>query len=263
MLAALPEEARGILKKGCWRKIASPKAQAMYQRTVENKDVVLAISGVGKIRAQAVARAVLREQSPDAVISIGFAGGLAPGQQAGDLIVAQTLMTAETPPGDGETIRADRALTCKALRLLGASALRHRAGTCVTAPQIIYSPDAKRRLGLASKALAVDMESFWIGLACRERKTAFLAARAIVDTAERPMPDFAAQFASNATRWKAILSATLHPRSLPELVRLAAAASRARNSLSDFAEAFMEEWPMTELPSSAKTTRMSISAKAQ
>ena len=248
MLAALPEEARGILKTGCWKEVASSESQAMYERGAGNGGAFLVITGMGRIRAESAARAVLKQRSPDAVLSLGFAGGLAPGQRAGDLIVAQTIIPAEADPGGerntraGEAIHADRALTRAALRLLGASALRHQAGTCVTASQVISGADSKRRLGLSSKALAVDMESFWIGGVCGDLEIPFLATRAIVDTVERPMPAFVSEFAARDSRWRSALSAAIHPGALPELIRLAAAASKARNSLSNFAAAFLKEW---------------------
>lgn len=247
-MVALSEEARGILKTGCWRKTELPGSQPMYERRVGNGEAVLAISGVGKVRAEAATRAVLEERRPSAVVSLGFAGGLAAGQRAGDMVVANVLIPAEGAPNGeqkprfGEALHADRALTDKALDVLATSGIRYRAGACVTASEIVSRPDAKARLGLDADALAVEMESFWIGSACRERKVPFLAARAIVDTVERPLPDFIARSAPAAgavNRRRALFAATLRPWSLPEMVRLGRAASEARNSLAVFASGFL------------------------
>ena len=84
-MVALPEEARGILKSGHWRKVASSGSQPMYERRVGDGEAVLAVSGVGRVRAEAAVREVLDERRPDAVLSLGFAGGLAAGQRAGRL----------------------------------------------------------------------------------------------------------------------------------------------------------------------------------
>ncbi len=251
-MVALPEEARGILKSGHWRKIPSSASQPMYERRVEGGDAILAVSGVGRVRAEAAVREVLDEFRPGAVISLGFAGGLSAGQRAGDLVVARVLIPAGRAP-DGaqkprlnESLHANRALTDKALDVLATSGLRYQAGACVTASEIVSHPDAKRRLGADADALAVDMESFWIGSVCRERKAPFLATRAIVDTAERPLPDFIARSAPDAAagnRWRAAMSAILHPQSLPDLIRLSGAASEARNSLAVFASGFLRAWP--------------------
>ena len=248
LLVALTEEARGILKAGRWRKISSSASQAVYEGRVGGGGAVLAISGVGRACAEAAIREVLQEHRPSAVLSLGFAGGLAAGQRAGDLIVSHTLIPAHVVPNGQQepsvdrSLDSDRTLTDEALRVVAALGLRHRVGACVTASHIVSNPDVKRRLGLVTGALAVEEESFWIGLVCRERNVPFLAVRSIVDAAERPLPSFAARFALDAkpgSRWRHALSVLLRPWSIPALIRLAHAASEARNSLTAFAVGFL------------------------
>ena len=194
----------------------------------------------------------MEERSPSAVLSLGFAGGLVADQQAGDLVVAQVLIPAEDvlngdpKPRISEALDADRTLSDKAISVLTTLGMRYRTGACVTAPKLVSRPDAKRRLGLDTGALAVEMESFWIALVCHEQNVPFLAVRAIVDTAERPLPDFIAQSALNigtGNRWWSALSVMLHPHWTPSLIRLSGAASKARNSLSVFASDFLRTWP--------------------
>lgn len=252
LLVALSEESRGILKAGCWSKIASSRLQAMYERRVGSEETVLAVSGVGRSHAEAATRAVLEERRPKAVLSLGFAGGLSDGQRAGDLVVANVLIPAGSVSNDGpkpcvsEALDADHALKNKALGVLATLGLRYRVGACVTASQPVSRPEAKRRLGLDASALAVEMESFWIALSCHERNVPFLAVRAIVDTAERPLPDFIADSALDAragSRWRGVLSVMLRPHRIPSLIQLGGAASQARNSLSLFASGFLRDWP--------------------
>ena len=251
LMVALSEEARGILKAGRWSKIASSRPQAMYERRVGSEETVLTVSGVGRIRAEAAIRTVLEELRPKAVLSLGFAGGLVAGQRAGDLVVARVLIPAgsvsndDLKPGISEALDADRTLSDKALGVLATLGLRYRTGACVTASRLVSRPETKRRLGLDAKALAVEMESFWIALECHERNVPFLAVRAIVDTAERPLPDFIADSAPDAragSRWRGALSIMLRPHRIPSLVRLGGAASQARNSLSLFASGFLRDW---------------------
>ena len=252
LLVALPEEARGILKAGYWSKAASSGAHEIYECRAGDGQAVLAVSGVGRVHAEAATRAVLEERRPNAVLSLGFAGGLVADQRPGDLVVARVLIPAgsvstdDPNPRVSEAFYTDQTLTDKALGVLATLGLRYRTGACVTASQIVSRPEAKRRLGLNADALAVEMESFWIALACRERNVPFLAVRAVVDTAERPLPDFIAQSALDAgssNKWRRGLSFILRPWSLPALIRLGGAASKARNSLSAFASGFLRTWP--------------------
>jgi len=249
---ALPEEARGILKAGYWSEAASSGSHEMYERRVGDDQAVLAVSGVGRVHAEAATRAVLEERSPSAVLSLGFAGGLVADLRAGDLVVAQVLIPAEDvlngypKPRISEALDSDRTLSDKAISILTSLGLRHRTGACVTASRLVSRPEAKVRLGSDTDALAVEMESFWVALACHERNVPFLAVRAIVDTVERPLPDFLAQSVLNTgtgNRLWSALSVMLHPHWIPSLIRLGGAASRARNSLSAFASGFLRTWP--------------------
>ena len=248
---ALPEEARGILKAGYWSKAASSGSHEIYECSAGGVQAVLAISGVGRVHAEAATRAILEQCQPSAVLSLGFAGGLVADQRAGDLVVARVLIPAVTistddpKPRVGDALDTDRTLMDKALGVLATLGLRHRTGAFVTASRLVSRPEAKRQLGLEADALAVEMESFWIALACHERNVPFLAVRAIVDTAECPLPDFlvtSALDAGSANRWQRGLPFILRPWSLPTLIRLGGSASRARKSLTAFASGFLRVW---------------------
>ena len=252
LMVALPEEARGILKAGRWGKAASSDSHEIYECRAGDGKAVLIVSGVGRVRAEAATRAVLQERSPSAVLSLGFAGGLVAGQRAGDLVVARVLIPAEDvldgdlKPRISEALDADRTLSDKALGVLATMGLCYRAGACVTASRLVSRPEMKRRLGSNTDALAVEMESFWVALACRERNVPFLAVRAVVDTVERPLPDFIAASepdAGSGNRWRRGLPFMLRPWSLPVLIRLGSAASKARNSLTAFTSGFLRTWP--------------------
>ena len=254
LLAALPEEARGILKAGCWSKAASSGSHEMYECRAGSDQAVLAVSGVGKVHAEKATRAVLEERRPSAVLSLGFAGGLVADQRAGDLVIARVLIPAgsvsngEPNPRVSEALYTDQTLINKAIGVLATLGLRYRIGACVTASRLVSRPGAKRQLGLDTDALAVEMESFWIALACHERNVPFLAVRAIVDTAERALPDFLATSAlesGSVNRWRHRLPFMLRPWSLPTLIRLGGAASGARNSLTAFAAGFLRDWSRT------------------
>ena len=248
LLAALPEETRGILNSGQWRRVPARASLASYEGRVDGVEAFLAVSGVGRVRAEAAAREVLKNHHPISVISLGFAGGLHPRQRAGDLVVAQTLFPTHGLPnrdqvlcGEGP-LTSDPALTDMARRILSELKLRHYTGACVTASGIVSSPVEKRRLGVVTGALAVDMESYWTGMVCQEFRVPFLSIRSIVDAMDRPLPHYLAQDAMcnrPESRWRQALPVLLRPRQIPSLLRLAVAASAARESLAEFVIGFM------------------------
>ncbi len=246
---ALHQEARQILRAAEWRRNRPPFPE-IYEGQIGGGEAVLAISGVGRGRAEGTVNEVLKKYQASAVLSLGFGGGLLPGQRLGDLVVAHTTMSMPHTPARemsegqrslwNERLKSDRSLTHDALRVLEDLGLRHQSGVCITDANVVSSPDAKRHIGLATGALAVDMESFWIGLECCKRDVPFLAVRSIVDVVEHPVPQFATRFTQDTGynfRW--ILPILLRPRSLPALIRLAYAASVARSSLTAFVFGFL------------------------
>ena len=247
---ALREEARQVLRTGDWQRKSSPISPEIYEGRIGGGEAVLAISGVGRGHAEATAKEVLRKYHVNAFLSVGFAGGLFPGQLIGDLVVAHTTMAMPFTSSRGMSagqqslrngcLESDRQLTHDALLILEMMGLRHRSGLCITASSVMSSPGAKRQMGDATGALAVDMESLWIGLECRQREVPFLAVHSIVDVVEQSVPPFAERFASDASySTQRLLPLLLQPRSLSSLFRLAHAASVSRSSLTAFIVQFL------------------------
>ncbi len=249
LILALPEEARGILAQSPWQRISAAQLPAVYRSCAGYGEGILAVTGIGRSCAEVAAHRILAEYSPVAALSLGFAGGLVSGLPAGDLVICQSLLPSfaaadgSQQPDPHRIIHCDRFLADAAQRIMADLGLRHRPGIGVTAAQTVASPESKQRLGRDSGALAVDEESFWVGLACQERKVPFLAVRAIVDAAEQRLPDIACRLAADAgsdNRWRRALPALLQPGQLPALIRLARDAAAARNSLTAFAGEFLD-----------------------
>ena len=249
LLVALPEEARGILKVGDWQRVPSSASLATYRGRVGGAEAILAVSGVGKARAEATAREVIAEHHPDAVVSLGFAGGLTEVLAAGDLVVAETLMSVVIPQNGplmvSEPLASNAQLVGVALDTLAEQGLNHQTGSCLTTSHIASNPEEKATLGKTTGALAVEMESYWIGQVCREHNVAFIAVRAIVDSAGHRLPNYASKFAfdaGNKSRWRQTLPALLRPWWIPGLVQLGAASAKAQKGLTAFAVAFLESY---------------------
>ena len=246
--AAMPEEASGLLKAGQWRRVPISSSFLAYQGYIGGVGAVLAISGIGRVRAEATARSILEQLRPRSMLSVGFAGGLIPGQRAGDLVAVQTLLPVLSALDRGhqrldlEPIGSHGELLEEARQVMAGLDLRHCAGPCVTASHVVSGPDEKKRLAETTDAVAVDMESYWVAAACKEFHVPFLAVRSIVDDLDNPLPDFIAQAAWDSGprgMWRRALPTLLRPQNVPRLARLAFAASTARRSLSKFVEAFV------------------------
>jgi len=245
LIFVLPEEARGLLKVGDWQRVASSASLATYLGSIEGVDTVLVVSGIGRASAEAATREVIAEYQPEAIVSLGFAGGLTPGGAEGDLVIAETLMPIEGTTLTGKPVASASTLVQTAQHALEGKDIPSRFGLCLTTSHIAANPEDKALLGQAIRAFAVEMESYWIGQICRESNLPFLAVRAIIDTVDHQLPKYVVQYAHKVggqSRWRQALPALLRPWWIPGLLRLDKAAGRARNSLTAFVLAFTESY---------------------
>lgn len=191
----------------------------------------VALTGVGPERAQRVARAALTWK-PNVCISAGFAGGLQSGLRAGDVFVALAVRDGETH----RTVSSDPQVL-----QLAEDAGASRIGTLCTSAYVIASAEDKQRMSGAADA--VDMESFFILNAAKERGVAALAIRAVSDASDESLPlDFTQILSARGQIRISRLIAKIarFPQRIPALIRLGAASRRGAQKLAGILDKTIE-----------------------
>lgn len=160
------------------------------------------LTGIGARNAEWSLRAALERESPQLILSCGFAGGLRPGLTSGTVVFG---------PEENPAL-------AKALTKAGA-----QAGWFHCAERVASTAAEKRALWESTQADAVEMESQIICNICREHNVPCAVVRVILDTAEEDLPlDFnllmtAEQKMDNGKLAKAILKS---PGKIGALLRL-------------------------------------------
>ncbi len=158
------------------------------------------------------------------IISIGIAGGLAPGLRAGDWVLAEAILA------DGKTIPTDAPWTGRlAARLPGAA-----KGLLLGVDAIVATSTEKADLHHATSALAADMESHIAVRVAERYGLAFAAARVVCDPAHRSLPPAAraGMRPDGGTDLTAVLRSLLaRPSQLSALIVTAWEAERSFTSL--------------------------------
>lgn len=162
-------------------------------------------TGMGPEKSRAAARALRGEQG-DALLVLGFCGGLDAQSRPGDVVVADEVLAAADEGHNPERVGCDgaRALTAA----LG------RAGLCVrNGPVVCVSRLAlgERREQLrAAGALAVDMESVWLAAGAAGRP--FAVVRVVLDSPSHELlrPQAAAGAVRAAQALRRAAAASLH-----------------------------------------------------
>ncbi|TMK99634.1 MAG: 1-hydroxy-2-methyl-2-butenyl 4-diphosphate reductase [Actinobacteria bacterium] len=132
-------------------------------------------TGMGPRKSQAAAGELSREEG-DALLVLGFCGGLDAESAPGDVVVADDVLVAPDEQHVAERLSCDRPEGLA--RALERTGLRVRTGAVVCVSRIAVG---ERRAELrASGAIAVDMESAWLARGARGRP--FDVVRVVLDS---------------------------------------------------------------------------------
>jgi nucleoside phosphorylase len=151
----------------------SPKGAGRWEGVLAERELVLALTGVGPMKAgEALAR--LSNETYGLALSVGFAGALQPGIGSGDLVC--------------DVRGSDAALPPLSRRIAASLGIPVHFGKIAHADQVLSSPDAKRALGLKERASAVDMETKALREWADQRELPVLPARVVLDALDDRLP---------------------------------------------------------------------------
>lgn len=182
--------------------------------TIEGRNVVAAVCGIGKVFAAICAQTMILQYHPDCVVNIGVAGTLTKDLGVMDIAIAENVCQHDmdtSPLGDpvglvsginlinfpaDETIisvLADCADTC---------GFRHKSGTIASGDQFIHTPEKKAYIRDTFSAIAAEMEGAAVGHVCMVNQVPFAVLRTISDGDGGSMDynTFAALAAQNSIR---------------------------------------------------------------
>jgi adenosylhomocysteine nucleosidase len=171
---------------------------------LKGRRVVVVLSGAGRKNAAEATEVLLEGHRPQQIISAGFAGGLHPAMKRNDILLADRVVL----PDDNE-LQVEVPASFAALAGQGGV----HVGSLLCVDQIVRTPRQKEQLGERYGALAVDMETFAVAEACRQRAVPFVSIRVINDTVNEALAsevEYLLVQKTNPARWGAALGALLH-----------------------------------------------------
>jgi adenosylhomocysteine nucleosidase len=200
--------------------------------------ILLIQTGIGKDRAEKAAYLACERYSLSALISIGFGGGLTGRLKAGDLILCRGLLSSD-PSEEGMQVESEPSFIEAGL-LIGTGRFPVLTGTCISVEKVVTEPAEKKSLNQHYGADVVDMESYWIGKASRDRGIPFLAVRAISDTVDQRLwvpGDLNSSL--NGLIWKAASYLFAHPREFSSLLTLVRNLRLTQRHITQFLDLFL------------------------
>ena len=162
-------------------------------------------TGMGPRRASAAARA-LREEPGEALLVLGFCGGLDERARPGEVVVASEVLTAADEGHGQERVACSGVERLE--RAFAAAGLSVRSGPVVCVSRLALG---ERRAQLhAGGAIAVDMESVWLASGAAGRP--FAVVRVVLDSPSHELlrPGAAASAVRAARAMRRVAAAALH-----------------------------------------------------
>ncbi|MDQ0361665.1 5'-methylthioadenosine/adenosylhomocysteine nucleosidase [Breznakia pachnodae] len=160
---------------------------------IGNKDVVLVLSGVGKVNAAMTTATILHEYDIEYVINIGTAGGFKEEQKVLDIVIADKVVqhdfdtsVADGAEGIGLYSSCDEALIKKAYRLLEDEESNVYIGTIASGDVFIGRDDQIQLIKHNFKdVIACEMEAGAISYVCNRRQVPCIVLRSLSDNATK------------------------------------------------------------------------------
>ena len=236
LLGAFGQEIVDLRRQMVVAEVISGRGCKLYRGRFENRDALLVKTGMGKERAESATKFMLERYPVSAIISIGFAGALAPELSIGDVVICSTLHCAHKSEDkwvSAGLCTSDKHLLSLASQDMGNMTARCRPGSSVSV--LLLESSTKKLQGLAETfhAHIVDMESYWIASIASARQIPFTAIRSISDTMQENVQPFDRILAPDGRLlWeKAVFCFITHPQYLINTFTLYRNVQIARKSL--------------------------------
>ncbi|HHO56416.1 MAG TPA: 5'-methylthioadenosine/adenosylhomocysteine nucleosidase [Trueperaceae bacterium] len=168
---------------------------SLYKGVLEGKNVLLVLSGNGKVNAAAVAQLVILE-GVSSIIFTGVAGGLLKEQKIGDIVIASDSVQHDMDvtalgyrlgevPDDGFSFESDPRLVELAFSAaMSLEGIEVKKGRVLTGDQFINSSEKIAFLQNEFAAACVEMEGAAIAQIAKKWHCPFVIIRSLSDTAD-------------------------------------------------------------------------------
>ena len=173
--------------------LVKDKVKDIYISEFDDKRIVVAMSGVGKVNSAAMTQYIIDKYEVDAIINSGVAGGISNKLKVMDLVISEYVTYHDFEPvrimesyvPDKGKIRANGVLVSLANKVIKEMCITnsHYAPIC-SGDAFVQDEKLKNNIHLRTGAVAVDMESASIAHTCRMNNIPFISIRTISDMAD-------------------------------------------------------------------------------
>lgn len=163
-----------------------------YEATLNNQNIILTESGIGKTNAARTTQILIDYYKPEAIFNIGVAGGIAKNLKVGDIIISTSLVQHDFDitafnhpkgyiPNIGNNIPIDNNLLNTTKTILDTNNISYKEGVIASGDIFCTKESMATKINTQFNALCVEMEGASIAQTSYLSKTPCLVIRSISD----------------------------------------------------------------------------------
>lgn len=195
IIGALVEEVEALKNEMQLERIFEKARKSFYQGKLYGKNVVVVVSGVGKVNAAITTQILIDEFNTDIIINVGVAGGVGEDVSPGDIVIGSSLIQhdfdismfgvkiGQISGMDTFDFQSDRELVDKTKKIKLSRNVKILEGTIVTGDQFVCSKEKADFLVKEFGAIATEMEGASIAHVAYLNRKRFLVIRSMSDNA--------------------------------------------------------------------------------
>ena len=183
------------------------------------------VLGVGPERAGAALAALLEDRRSsedggvDGVLVLGVAGGVDPGLETGDLLLADRYALHNgAAQGAGQAIKPDTQMLQSAEQAALDLSIPVCSGGALTVDHLVAEREEREELRTRYQVFSVNMEDYRAAEAAQKAGVPFLSVRVVLDTASQGLPGYLPGLAKSPH--KSLTNVLLMPWRIPTMLRL-------------------------------------------
>ena len=196
IIGAMEPEVQAIIELVENKKTTNVGSLNFVEGKINNKDVVIAQCGIGKVFAALCAEAMILNYKPEYIINVGVAGALSNNLDVASIAISSNLVQHDmdtSPLGDPVgmisginivNIPADEDLINKVKAAVEKTGIKYEIGTIASGDQFVNSVEKKEYIRSTFGAIACEMEGAAIAQVAYVNKVPFCVIRAISDKAD-------------------------------------------------------------------------------
>ena len=199
------------------------------------------ILGVGPERAGGAMAALLdaRGSEVDGVLVLGVAGGVDPGLETGDLLLADRYALQDgVAQGAGRAIKPNPQMLQSAEQAALDLSMPVCNGGALTVDHLVARPEEREALRTRYQVYSVNMEDYRAAEAAQSAGVPFLSVRVVLDTAGQRLPGYLPGLAKS--RYKVLTNVLLMPWRIPTMLRLKRQLQLGQAVLTNFAMSYLK-----------------------